>query len=199
MRIWSNEKPHSVHSQICGRLRNRADLREPPAGHNVYLKHCCDARCQVAADSSLPDVLMSDSPPFAVVCYRPQVYDRFKSPSFPEGYTKEHLILISLSEEVNKCCSFFFFSLIQITTSLEQHVTESSLCDRNTTAGLSTQGEEAALTFTNKVSAFAPSLVNMHCIKGRSKLLAPFVNISREGEENLVYALCILLSKLAKI
>uniref|UniRef100_A0A9J8AFL9 Family with sequence similarity 189 member A1 n=1 Tax=Cyprinus carpio carpio TaxID=630221 RepID=A0A9J8AFL9_CYPCA len=30
----------------------------------------------------------------------------------------------------------------QITTSLEQQVTESSLCERNTTAGLSTQGEE---------------------------------------------------------
>lgn len=35
---------------------------------------------------------------------------------------------------------------MQVTTSIEQQATESSLCERNTTAGLSTQGREAAHT-----------------------------------------------------
>uniref|UniRef100_A0A8C2KNF5 Family with sequence similarity 189 member A1 n=1 Tax=Cyprinus carpio TaxID=7962 RepID=A0A8C2KNF5_CYPCA len=38
----------------------------------------------------------------------------------------------------------------QITSSLEQQVTESNLCERNTTAGLSTQGEDAAIIFMKK-------------------------------------------------
>ncbi len=47
-------------------------------------------------------------------------------------------------ELVRNWIEIFFFSLIQITISLEQQVTESSLCERNTPAGLSTQGEEDA-------------------------------------------------------
>lgn len=33
--------------------------------------------------------------------------------------------------------------LLQVTTSIEQQATESSLCERNTTAGLSTQGKNS--------------------------------------------------------
>uniref|UniRef100_A0A8C7US79 Family with sequence similarity 189 member A1 n=1 Tax=Oncorhynchus mykiss TaxID=8022 RepID=A0A8C7US79_ONCMY len=36
----------------------------------------------------------------------------------------------------------------QVTTSIDQQATESSLCERNTTAGLSTQGKEGSITIT---------------------------------------------------
>lgn len=46
------------------------------------------------------------------------------------------MLLLALSA----VCPLINYSL-QVTTSIEHQATESSLCDRNTTAGLSTQGK----------------------------------------------------------
>lgn len=80
--------------------------------------------------------------------------------SSPEGHPKNCLLTILTK-------MFMFFSILtQITTSLEQQATESSLCDRNTTAGISTQGEEAAIVFFNKQSVFP----HLWCIEWRERL-----------------------------
>lgn len=65
-------------------------------------------------------------------------------------------------------CVFFYkvffgfcqngFSL-QVTTSIEQQATESSLCERNTTAGLSTQGKSCGASSVVAAAADAIRLI----------------------------------------
>lgn len=52
---------------------------------------------------------------------------------------------------MKQCCcvmSPLIILSLQVTTSMEQQATESSLCERNTTAGLSTQGKDSGNSWT---------------------------------------------------